>query len=86
MSEVSSEHLRERLTGLAGAQLPDADVLKLLHDLIGCGGSVTLELDEMRVKLIRREGRFILKKEDSRRPSSSMPPRASRRPGLDSGR
>jgi hypothetical protein len=83
LSEVPSEHLRERLLAMAGAQLLDADLVKLLQDLIGCGGGVTLELDEMRVKLIRREGRFILKKEDPRRASSSMPPRSSRRPGLD---
>jgi hypothetical protein len=81
LSEVSTEHLRERLIGMAGAQLPDSDVLKLLADLIGCGGGVTLELDEMRVKLLRREGRFVLRKEDLRRTSSSMPPKASRRPG-----
>ncbi|HEY2733039.1 MAG TPA: hypothetical protein VGI70_03600 [Polyangiales bacterium] len=72
--------LRERLLAIAGAQLPEVDVIKLLSDLISCGGGVTLELDELRLKLIRREGRFILKKEDQRRTSSSMPPRASRRP------
>jgi hypothetical protein len=49
--------------------------------LIGCGGGVTLEFNDMRLKLIRREGRFILKEE--RRSSSSIPPRASRRPGID---
>ena len=81
MSEVSSENLRERLLGIAGAQLTEADVVKLLSDLIGCGGGVTLELNDMRLKLIRREGRFILKEE--RRSSSSIPPRASRRPGID---
>jgi hypothetical protein len=80
LSEVSSEKLRERLLAIAGAQLTDLDVVKLLSDLIGCGGGVTLEIDDMRLKLIRREGRFILKKEEARRSSSSMPPRSSRRP------
>jgi hypothetical protein len=81
LTDVSNEKLRERLLAIAGAQLPDLDVVKLLADLIGCGGGVTLELDDMRLKLIRRESRFILKKEDRR--SSSMPPRSSRRPSID---
>jgi hypothetical protein len=81
LTDVSSENLRERLLALAGTQLSEADVIKLLSDLISCGGGVTLELTDMRLKLIRREGRFILKEE--RRNSSSMPPRTSRRPNSD---
>jgi hypothetical protein len=83
LSDVSSELLRERIMGLMSGQLTDAEVLKLVSDLINCGGGVTLELDEVRIKLIRREGRFVLK--DMRRPSSSMPPRSSRRPPMDEG-
>jgi hypothetical protein len=82
LSDVSSEKLRERLLALAGAPLPEVDVIKLLGELISCGGGVTLELDEVRLKLIRREGRFMLKKEDQRR-SSTVPPRGSRRPTVE---
>jgi hypothetical protein len=82
LTEVSSEKLREKLLAIAGAQLPEVDVLRLLADIIGCGGGVTLELDEVRLKLIRREGRFMLKKDEQRR-TSSMPPRQSRRPTLE---
>jgi len=79
LTEVSSEKLREKLLAIAGAPLPEVDVVRLLAELIGCGGGVSLELDELRLKLIRREGRFMLKKDEQRR-TSSMPPRHSRRP------
>ena len=75
LSEVSVERLREKLAGLQTAQLSEADVIKLLTDLINCGGGVSLELDELRVKLIRREGHFALK---DGRLHSSLPPRTSR--------
>jgi hypothetical protein len=76
LNEVSSELLLEKLLALAGPGTPlgDAELHKLMSDLISCGGSVTLELNETRVKVIRREGRFSLKKEDTRR-ASSLPPR-----------
>jgi hypothetical protein len=82
LTEGSSEKLRERLLALAGAHLPEVDVVRLLNELIGCGGGVMLELEDVRFRLIRREGRFMLKKEDLRR-SSSIPPRASRRPAME---
>lgn len=77
MSDVSPELVRDKLLGLLGAQITEPDVPKLLLELLSCGGGVTLELDDLRVKLVRREGRFSLKKEDSRR-ASSMPPRERR--------
>jgi hypothetical protein len=82
LSDVSSEKLRERLLALTGAQLPEVDLIRLLGDLISCGGGVTLELDEVRLKLIRREGRFMLKKDEQRR-SSTVPPHGSRRPTVE---
>jgi hypothetical protein len=82
LSDVSNEKLRERLLALVGAQLPEADVIRLLGDVISGGGGVTLELDEVRLKLIRREGRFMLKKEEQRR-TSTVPPRGSRRPAVE---
>lgn len=75
MSEDSAERLRERLSGRENAQLSEADVIKLLTELISCGGGVSLELDELRIKLIRREGHFALK---DARVHSSLPPRTSR--------
>lgn len=73
MNEVSSEQLRDRLLAMIGSQLQDPEVMKLLADLLSCGGGVTLELEDVRLKLIRREGRFSVKKEDIRR-SSTVPP------------
>jgi hypothetical protein len=78
LNEVSTELLRERLLALANVQLGDAEIIKLLSDLVSCGGSVTLELNEVRVKLIRREGRFSIKKDDLRPRVSSIPPRTER--------
>lgn len=77
MNEVSSELLRDKLLAIVGSQLQDQEVMKLLCDLLSCGGGVTLELDDIRLKLIRREGRFGIKKEDPRR--STVPPRSGAR-------
>jgi hypothetical protein len=79
VNEISIELLREKLLTFSGASLNEADVVKLLGDLLDSGGGVTLELQDVRIKLIRREGRFSLKKDDSRRPSS-MPPHGSSLP------
>ncbi|MET0390796.1 MAG: hypothetical protein ABW321_32785 [Polyangiales bacterium] len=73
MTEVSSELLRDKLLALVGSTVNDGEVAKLLADLLSCGGGVTLEIEEVRLKLVRREGRFTIKKEDLRR--SSLPPR-----------
>lgn len=74
MTDVSPDRLRERLGALAGNVLSEADVIKLLTELLNCGGGVSLELDAMHVKLVRREGHFVLK--DSR--FSTNPPRVQR--------
>lgn len=73
MNEVSNEQLRDKLLALVGAQVTEADVTKLLAELLSCGGAVTLEIDDVRMKLIRREGRLSFKREDARR-VSTMPP------------
>jgi hypothetical protein len=75
LSEEASERVLERLHALAGTHLSEAEVVKLLTELINCGGGVDLELDELRMKLIRRDGHFVLK---DARPHSSFPPRAGR--------
>jgi hypothetical protein len=72
---VSIEILREKLHAIAGSPISDADVLKLLGELIADGGGISLELDDARWKLIRREGHFMLKKDDPRARPSTMPPR-----------
>ncbi|HEX2677937.1 MAG TPA: hypothetical protein VHM19_14890 [Polyangiales bacterium] len=73
---MSIELLREKLHALAGVPMPNGDVIKLLNDLVASGGGITLDLDDGRWKLIRRDGRFVLKKEEGRaaRPST-LPPR-----------
>lgn len=75
---VSIDVLRERLQALPGISLSDEDVLKLLTELIAAGGGVTLDIDDGRWKLIRRDGRFVLKKDDTRVRPSTMPPRPGR--------
>lgn len=78
MTEVSSEWVRDKLLALTGAQVTEADVSKLLMELLSCGGGVTLELEDVRVKLVRREGRLSFKREDLRR-VSTMPPHGKMR-------
>lgn len=78
MTEVSAELLRDKLLALAGAHVSETDVSKLLTELLNCGGGVTLELDDVRLKLVRRDGRFTFKKDESRR-ASSLPPHSSPR-------
>lgn len=74
VAEVSPERVREKLVALTG-QLSEGDVIKLLTELLAVGGGVSLEIDELRVKLIRREGHFALK---DGRTHSSLPPRSGR--------
>ena len=75
MTEVSPDRVRERLGTLSGNPLSEADVIKLLTELLKCGGGVSLELDELRVKLVRREGHFLIK---DGRIHSTNPPRVQR--------
>ncbi|HEX7481764.1 MAG TPA: hypothetical protein VF331_28415 [Polyangiales bacterium] len=70
--------LRERLNGLLGGHLGEADTLKLIADVIKSGGGITIELDDSRWKLIRRDGHFVLKKDEPRTRPSTMPPRPGR--------
>jgi hypothetical protein len=67
--------LRERLNALLGGHITDTDAIKLIADVINTGGGVNIELDDGRWKLIRRDGRFVLKKDEPRARPSSMPPR-----------
>ena len=73
--DATLEILRERLQALAGAQLPDGDIVKLLTEIVACGGGINVELEDGRWKLIRRDGHFVLKKDDARPRPSTMPPR-----------
>lgn len=75
MADEGNSILREKLSTLSGMPLEAHDAVKLLEDVINAGFGVTLELDEgTRYKLVRRDGRFTLKKEERPR-SSTMPPR-----------
>lgn len=78
MTDVSTELVRDKLLALVGSNASEADVARVLTDLLKSGGGVTLEFDDVRVKLVMREGRYHFKREDVRR--SSLPPRDSRGP------
>jgi hypothetical protein len=72
--------LREKLSALAGTPIAEHDAVKLLTDVINAGFGVTLDLDEgNRYKLVRRDGRFTLKKEERARPSTIPPKPIARR-------
>ena len=78
MSDSAADLLRERLLASTGTHLTDADALKLLTEVLNFGGGVSIDLGETRFKLIRRDGRFVLKKDDARVRSSTLPPRIPR--------
>ncbi len=66
---------RERLNAVLGGHLGDAEVLKLIGEVINSGGAVNIEIDDGHWKLIRRDGRFVLKKDEPRTRNSTIPPR-----------
>jgi hypothetical protein len=73
--ESDIDNLRTRLIGLSGSQLEDVDVMSLLSEVLGGGGGVSVEVDQARFKLIRRDGKFVLTKDPARVRNSSLPPR-----------
>lgn len=77
LTDGSAELVRDRLLALIGSNASEADVARALTDLLRSGGGVTLEFDDVRLKLVMREGRYHFKREDVRR--SSLPPRDGRR-------
>lgn len=78
MTDVSTELVRDKLLALIGAQATEVDLTRVLTELLRGGGGVTLEFDDVRLKVVMREGRYHFKREDLRR--SSLPPRASNMP------
>ncbi|MDD9939371.1 MAG: hypothetical protein OXT09_37640 [Myxococcales bacterium] len=72
--ENDLDKIRSKLMGLAGTQLDDAAVAKLLAELLADGGGVLIELDSMTFKLLRRDGKFVLVR-DPRKAHSTVPPR-----------
>lgn len=78
MSEDAPGTLRAKLMALAGVPLEDEVVPTLLLEVVTEGGGVTLEIDTARFKLLRRDGKFTLKKEDPRSQSTIPPPMRKR--------
>jgi hypothetical protein len=78
LTDVSSELVRDKLLALIGAHATEADLTRVLTELLRTGGGVTLEFDDVRLKVVMREGRYHFKREEIRR--SSLPPRASNLP------
>lgn len=72
--ESDIDNVRGKLSALAGTPLADDDIVALLAEVVSGGGGVVIEIDDVRYKLIRREGRFVLTK-DTRARLSSVPPR-----------
>ena len=74
MSEADPNALQGKLAALAGQSIADGDVPALLQEVVAEGGGVTLDVDHVRFKLLRRDGKFVLKREDPRSPSTMPPP------------
>lgn len=76
MSDTDIAYLRNRLNGVAGTALTDDEMLELVKHVVQKGGGVRFEVDEVSYQLIRRDGRFIVRREGaSSRPSTTPPPR-----------
>ena len=59
---------------MVGVQLSADEVYQLLQEVVACGGGVTVDVDEeLRFRLIQRDGRFELKRAERRR-TSTLPP------------
>jgi hypothetical protein len=74
LNDIALSSLRDRLSGLVGSTLSDEDIVRLVADVLRSGGSVSFEVDDTRFKLLKRESRLMLKRDDPRRPST-MPPK-----------
>lgn len=66
--------VKARLTALVGMPIEDEEIARLLSDVSRDGGGVTIEVGGVRFKLLRRDGRFLLKKDDPRHLSTAPPP------------
>ena len=62
-----------KLNGMAGTPFDQGELVKTLLDVFKAGGGVSIDLDGGRFKIMRREGKFILRRDDLR--PSTMPPR-----------
>ncbi|MDH5670513.1 MAG: hypothetical protein OEZ06_00080 [Myxococcales bacterium] len=71
--ESDIANLRGRVMGLTGMSLGDADVVKLLSDVLSGGGGVQIHLDDTGFKLTRREGKFVITREPRAYPSNTPP-------------
>jgi hypothetical protein len=70
------ESVRSKLSGLLGTPLEESDVLKLLAEIVAGGGGVYVEVDDTtRFRLIRRDGKFVVVRDQGRSRLSSFPPR-----------
>ena len=49
MTDVSTELVRDKLLALIGSHASEADVARVLTDLLRSGGGVTLEFDDVRL-------------------------------------
>lgn len=70
---VNPTQVKDKLRGLLGVRLTDEEVHMLLRDVVAGGGGVTIDVDDGRYRLVRRDGKFGLKKVDRRR-TSTLPP------------
>ena len=71
--EDIASRMRSKLAGVAGTHLDEGDVVKLLNQTIQAGGGVRLEIDDEHFRLVRRDGKLVILKDDHR--SSTVPPR-----------
>lgn len=74
MNDADPSALQGKLSSLAGQPIADEDVAAVLRDVVAEGGGISIDVDHVRFKLLRRDGKFVLKKEDPRSQSTIPPP------------
>jgi hypothetical protein len=70
------EIVRSKLSGVLGSPLDDAELIKLLTEIVAGGAGLYVEVDDTtRFRLIRRDGKFVVVRDQGRSRLSSFPPR-----------
>ena len=60
VSTAKLSNLRDRLNAARASRLTEAELSQLLLEIIGAGGGVTLDVDDSRYKIFRREGHYSI--------------------------
>lgn len=70
---MTPKQLQAKLSALLSQHLADEDLLQLLREVLREGGGLTVEMEDLRCRIVERDGHFSLKHVDRKRPSTIPP-------------